>query len=1275
MRFLENGPSIPDDLLTARDEGRVVFFCGAGVSSARAKLSGFLDLVEDVIRGLGVPADSDASKILAEARSIEGRTGVSGLISADSIFGFLEGDFAAGEIELEVAKALLPCPDVDLSAHRTLLDLATTPERIVRLVTTNFDRLFEDCDGALEVWQPPRLPDPFRPKDFDGIIHLHGRAAEDYMSAEGDGFVLSSSEFGRAYLSEGWATKFFKEVVDQFVVVFVGYAADDPPVRYLLEALNRKSDQLDDAYAFQSGTQEEATGKWRQKGIEAIAYTEDNGHQALWESLEAWAVRARAPDDWSNSVIDLARKGPEQLDPHKRGQVAHIVSTPKGARLFAEGDAPPPAEWLCVIDPHQRYAKPGPAGRFGRQRPVVDPFGLYGLDSDIVPKNIDPDDHQAKRDTPVDAWDGFAANRRDRQSLRDDSFSAFRGPWATNAARLPPRLRQMGEWLGKVSHQPASVWWAAHQIALHPYIQQEVRRVLERSHSGSPVIRRAWRYLFEVWAEKHDEFPPDPIELKAAIDNDGWDGAAIRKYAAIHRPHLKAERNYFGGPKAPEWREDLRLDDVLSLEVEYPDHWDDAKIPDDWLESAVRELRKNLEHALQLETELGGYGLSDISPIVPDEARSNDQYQREHGLSARVIRFSSLFERLVGNNVSAASQEFAAWPADDDTIFSRIRIWACGMARLTPAQALGPLVGSLSDNAFWDIRHQRDLLLVLSKRGQELSNESRAGIEGRILMGPPRRKDEEGAQFAKRRASVSLSRLIWLSENGCKLTVDLEAETERLRALAPEWKPEFAAKAAASMDGGSGWVKTETDHSSLIDEPLSSILSKASELSGRTDDFRVERDPFLGLSTKRPVRAFAALTGAARRQEYPEWAWRTFLNPKARETDGPRFSALIGERISRFPDEAVAEFAHPVSGWLTGTSKALASNYSQSFDKIVSKLIDVLRTRPFAGHSAILRGNEERDWTMEAINAPVGKIAEALFDDPRKDGLDVGGGFPADWLEFVNDLISLPGDLRRHALVVFAHNLSWFYTIDPDWDEANLLSVLDGDDQKDRNAVWSGFFWGARAGGQKLFIHMKSSLLALAKERTLTGHGEALSGIILAGWGGLIEKTGKRLVANDEMREVLLHADDDFRSHILWLVETWADSEEEDVRKTLSQLLPEFNRDAWPRQRSAKSPEISARLFDLAFSNAERFPEMAEAILPLLTKIERNHVMLPNPTRDNIVDLYPDQTLALLDAVLPDNVAAWPFGIDAVLQRIVQADGGLRLDERWLELNRKWNSA
>lgn len=178
MRFINGGPNIPDELLLALDEGRVVFFCGAGVSRAKVNLPDFFGLADQVLKTLGVPNDSPSVRILNEAREIESRTGVPGLISADRIFGLLEPDFLERDIESAVAKALMPKSGVDLWAHKILLDLATTKEGKTKLVTTNFDRLFDDCERDLEVWQPPRLPDPARPGDLDGIVYLHGRATE-----------------------------------------------------------------------------------------------------------------------------------------------------------------------------------------------------------------------------------------------------------------------------------------------------------------------------------------------------------------------------------------------------------------------------------------------------------------------------------------------------------------------------------------------------------------------------------------------------------------------------------------------------------------------------------------------------------------------------------------------------------------------------------------------------------------------------------------------------------------------------------------------------------------------------------------------------------------------------------------------------------------------------------------------------------------------------------------------------------------------------------------
>lgn len=261
MRFIPDGPSIPDALLNARDEGRVVFFCGAGVSLARADLPDFFGLAEAVLRELGAADDCDAQKVLNKAREIGDELSVTGLISADRIFGLMERDFTPLDIQRAVARCLTTATSPDLSAHLLLLRLAQAPAARTQLVTTNFDRLFDKCDTSLQVHVPPRLPSPSRYDDLNGIVYLHGRVNDDYTGADGDGLVLSSSDFGHAYLSEGWATEFFRDVVRSYVVVFIGYSADDPPINYLLEGLRRRPGQSQQLYSFQSDDSGESVAR------------------------------------------------------------------------------------------------------------------------------------------------------------------------------------------------------------------------------------------------------------------------------------------------------------------------------------------------------------------------------------------------------------------------------------------------------------------------------------------------------------------------------------------------------------------------------------------------------------------------------------------------------------------------------------------------------------------------------------------------------------------------------------------------------------------------------------------------------------------------------------------------------------------------------------------------------------------------------------------------------------------------------------------------------
>ena len=1276
MRFLADGPSIPDDLLLARDQGRVIFFCGAGISIADAKLPDFFGLAKKVVDSLGIDENNPAYKLIQEAREIEQRVGVPGVISADRIFGLLERDFAARDIEEAVASALKPPAHCDLTAHKILLDLATTPEGNVQLVTTNFDRLFDDCGRKLQVWQPPRLPNPARPNEINGIIYLHGRSTPKYKAAEDGGFVLSSSDFGCAYLSDGWATKFIRGIFQKYIIVFVGYSADDPPVQYLLEALHKTSEYKINAYAFQSGDHADAVTRWEHKGVDAIPYSPDAGHKALWDSLEAWAERARDPDAWVTKVINACQNGPTVLQPHERGQVAHIISTDEGAKRFCEAEVVPPAEWLCVFDKEQRFASPvAPIILAMNKESYVNPFDLYGLDSDPRPLKSDPKENYAKREISSTVWDAFELNRLDKIASSDDNLTAFRGYWANHLPYAVPRIEKLGKWFAKVCNQPAAVWWASHQSSLNHHIQRLISiELMQSDRLVDRDIRNAWRQLFEAW--KHCEnFYIEWHMLQSVIKTDGWSGAIVRRFGEVFRPHLSVRPSRWITPKLLEAEiAQKNKDSLLEMDIKYPVICESIEVPDKWCLAVVKALRQNLELPLALEQEAGGHGLFYMSPIIKDNDENIDNYQRTEGLSALVIQFAELFAKLVKTNETAAKLEFLSLPTEDDTIFARLRIWASKEKSIISDNEFGQFISSLSDTAFWDIYHQRDLLLVIAGRWKKLSSASRRLIEQKLLTGPKRKPREKIVDFDRRRALSILNRLQWLKNKKYKLSARTIKQMQLLRSAAPDWQEVNGVSAADSMEGRSGCVSINTSHEGLAETHLSQILSRAKEGSGRSDSLLVENDPFSGLAAEQPVRAFTALTYAAKQNDFPEWAWQSFLFSNARKKDKARLTWLIAERLTRYPNAQLTTILYPVSRWLKDASTKLSKDCLPVFDHIVSKLIDVLRETPNEGKSRINCGTEKPDWTMEAINSPTGAIAEALFNDPRWHGLEQNQGIPSEWLVHAEALLALPSNLRRYAIVIFFRNLEWFFSVDPQWTERHLLPALRGDD---RDAAWSGFLWTHKTPYKKLYMQIKSEILALAVTPPLSfrPNNAVIASIILAGWGTVDTITSERYVSNDEMRNLLLKVDDEFLSQMLLQAQQWFKVEDVKThnlwRKQLLELLQ-----IWPRNLSIRSPNTSARLCELAFSSKEQFPTIAALVLPLLSKIEFDHLTLLLFTKpaDDIIDQHPEKVLELIYAVLPDNALAWPYEIEEILQQIEKADDKLKQDNRLISLKRLWNS-
>ncbi len=135
MQFIRGGPDIPEHLLQAQEEGRVVFFCGAGISYP-AKLPGFSGLVDQIYEEIGERPS------VIEKRAI--RTG-----QFDTAIGLLEARLMGGRETVRGAVSNILTPDLKArdatSTHEAVLTLATFGNDRLRLITTNFDRLFEEA--------------------------------------------------------------------------------------------------------------------------------------------------------------------------------------------------------------------------------------------------------------------------------------------------------------------------------------------------------------------------------------------------------------------------------------------------------------------------------------------------------------------------------------------------------------------------------------------------------------------------------------------------------------------------------------------------------------------------------------------------------------------------------------------------------------------------------------------------------------------------------------------------------------------------------------------------------------------------------------------------------------------------------------------------------------------------------------------------------------------------------------------------------------------------
>ncbi|MEW8049940.1 MAG: SIR2 family protein [Candidatus Thiodiazotropha endolucinida] len=298
MRFLENGADIPDELINTVTDGNAVFLCGAGVSK-RVDLDLFKELTEKVYQELGESRDHEPAERIAFKRG-----------EFDRVLNSLEKRTHQPGTQSRVRNVVsnnLKAPDnIDFPDHRALLQLSRDSDGRPKLLTTNFDTIFErvvQADGLnVPSYAVKSIPKPGGVSDY-GIFHLHGRIGDETLDLKNTDLILTSADFGDAYLRDGWASRYVEDRMRLNTIVLVGYQAEDAALRLLLETLDADRDRfkdLKDIFAIDKRTDDSAS-IWRAKGIWPIEFED---YPDIYETLAEWSKYNINPIEYSNNRIE-----------------------------------------------------------------------------------------------------------------------------------------------------------------------------------------------------------------------------------------------------------------------------------------------------------------------------------------------------------------------------------------------------------------------------------------------------------------------------------------------------------------------------------------------------------------------------------------------------------------------------------------------------------------------------------------------------------------------------------------------------------------------------------------------------------------------------------------------------------------------------------------------------------------------------------------------------------------------------------------------------------
>lgn len=272
--------NFPNEIIEAIRNNNLVVFAGAGASvDAATSLPNFEDLAEKIAEGTGeILEDND---------------------TCEAFLGYLKSKDI--DVNKQAAELLSGTCLKHNQTHEAIIDLFVDPSQI-RIVTTNYDQMFEQVVESrglcIPVYNAPALP---LGNDVEGIIHVHGNINNpNYM-------VLTDEDFGKAYLTEGYAARFLIKLFQSYTILFIGYSYNDTILRYLTRAMNRLPEKARFIIT------DEERPDWKILGLTPVYFPYHNYSKMRVGIIKLGQRAKRGLLDWSNIIKEFQSEPPRDI--------------------------------------------------------------------------------------------------------------------------------------------------------------------------------------------------------------------------------------------------------------------------------------------------------------------------------------------------------------------------------------------------------------------------------------------------------------------------------------------------------------------------------------------------------------------------------------------------------------------------------------------------------------------------------------------------------------------------------------------------------------------------------------------------------------------------------------------------------------------------------------------------------------------------------------------------------------------------------------------------